>query len=50
LTRERDETKKMLCEENNVKLFYYTKYKNVEGSDIYKNKDKLLNEIAKYGT
>lgn len=46
---ERDNAKKKQCEENGVKLLYFTKYKNIDGSDIYKNKNKLLKEILNYG-
>ena len=46
---DRDNTKKKQCEENGVKLLYFTKYKNIDGSDIYKNKNKLLKEILNYG-
>jgi very-short-patch-repair endonuclease len=46
---ERDKTKLKECQENGVKLFYYTKCKNVEGADIYSNKTKLLKDIINYG-
>jgi hypothetical protein len=49
LVLDRDNTKKKQCEENGVKLLYFTKYKNIDGSDIYKNKNKLLKEILNYG-
>ena len=49
LVLERDNAKKKQCEENGVKLLYFTKYKNIDGSDIYKNKNKLLKEILNYG-
>ena len=49
LVLERDNAKKKQCEENGVKLLYFTKYKNIDGYDIYKNKNKLLKEILNYG-
>lgn len=45
---ERDKTKKKQCVENGLKLLYFTKYKNIDGSDIYKNKNKMLKEILNY--
>ena len=47
---ERDKIKLNECNENGVKLLYYTKYKNVEGNDIYRNKTNLIKVIKKYGT
>ena len=45
-TVERDTRKAKLCEENGIKLFYFTHYANInEEGNIYKNKDKLLEEI-----
>lgn len=46
---ERDKSKLNGCNDNGVKLLYYTKYKNIEGADIYRNKNNLLKEIKKYG-
>lgn len=48
-TVERDKTKNECCKLNGVKLLFYTKYKNVEGEDIYCNKDDLLQKILEYG-
>ena len=43
----RDKFKKQLCEEHGIKLLYYTHYSNIqEGGDIYKDTDKLINEIT----
>lgn len=42
----RDAKKAQLCKENGVKLLYYTHCPNItEEGNIYKDKDKLLNEI-----
>lgn len=49
LVLEKDNAKKKQYEENGVKLLYFTKCKNIDGSDIYKNKNKLLKEILNYG-
>ena len=46
---ERDITKKKQCDNNGIKLLYYTKFKNVSGKDIYKNKNNLLKEIINHG-
>lgn len=44
---ELDVIKKQLCEEHGIKLLYYTHYSNIqEGGDIYKDTDKLINEIT----
>jgi len=43
---ERDTRKARLCKENGVKLLYFTHYSKIKEEDnIYKNKDKLLEEI-----
>lgn len=43
---ERDTRKAKLCKENGVKLLYFTHYSKIkEENNIYKNKDKLLEEI-----
>ena len=43
---ERDQRKLQLCNENGIKLLYFTHYPNInEEGNIYKNKDKLLEEI-----
>ena len=48
-SQERDKRKKKLCEENGVKLLYYTHYKNVNEDNVtFKDCNKLLNEIEKY--
>jgi len=45
-TIERDNRKSILCKENGVKLYYFTHYSKINEEDnIYKNKDKLLEEI-----
>lgn len=46
---ERDKSKLNSCENNGVKLLYYTKYKNIDGVNIYRNKNNLIKEIKKYG-
>lgn len=50
IIKERDKIKLDECNSNNVKLLYYTKYKNVEGNNIYRNKTNLIKDIKKYGT
>ena len=41
-----EEFKHQLCKENGVKLLYFTHYDDItEEGNIYKDKDKLLNEI-----
>ena len=35
--------KKNKCEENNVKLFYYTEYKNYQMFDIYNKENTFTN-------
>lgn len=48
-SKERDQRKKKLCEENGVKLLYFTHYKNVVEDEVtFKDTNKLLNEIFKY--
>jgi hypothetical protein len=45
--QERDSRKKKLCEENGVKLLYFTHYKNVKEDEItFKKKEKLLKYIT----
>lgn len=47
--QQRDQRKKQLCEENGVKLLYYTTYKNVKEDEItFKNKEKILDFIYKH--
>ena len=47
--QERDQRKKQLCEENGVKLLYFTHYDNVDEDNVtFKDRNKLLNEIEKY--
>ena len=46
---DRDIVKKSQCNSNGIKLLYYTKYKNIDGDDIYRNKNKLLKEILNHG-
>jgi very-short-patch-repair endonuclease len=45
--QERDQRKKKLCEENGIKLLYYTNYKDVEEDNeiTFKDKEKLLKYI-----
>jgi hypothetical protein len=50
LILKRDEIKKQQCLDNGLKLLYYTKYKNSNKENIYRNKNDLLNEIKRYGT
>lgn len=47
ITKERDQRKKKLCEENGIKLLYYTNYKDVEEDNeiTFKDKEKLLKYI-----
>lgn len=48
-SQERDQRKKQLCEENGVKLLYFTHYDNVDEDNLtFKDCNKLLNEIEKY--
>ncbi len=48
LNKIRDTTKKRLCDEHGIKVLYFTHYSKIqEGGDIYKDADKLLNEITK---
>lgn len=45
--QERDSRKKKLCEENGIKLLYFTHYRNVKEDEItFKNKEKLLEHIT----
>jgi len=44
--QERDKRKAKLCEENGLKMLYFTHYEKInELGNIYKNGDKLLNEL-----
>lgn len=48
----RDKTKKRLCEENGIKLLYFTelkKYNVFNGEMLIKTKDKLIENVEKYG-
>lgn len=53
-TRERDERKRLLCEENGCKLFYFTyKPKDVPSDwphKVYTNEEDLIKIINKYIT
>ena len=49
LILERDTIKNHQCLNNGLKLLYYTKYKNVDGDNIYRNKNNLLKSILNYG-
>ena len=46
LNRKRDEKKRMLCESNNIKIFYFST--EVCAYNVIKNKNDLLKEIEKY--
>lgn len=46
---ERDEKKKTLCEQNNVKLLYYSNLGIEYPYHVYENKSNLLNDILNYG-
>ena len=41
--------KKKLCDENGIKLFYYSDLGIDYPYEVYEDKDKLLEEIKKYG-
>ena len=45
--KKRDEKKKKLCEENGVKLFYYSNLDIEYPYDVYENKEKMLKDIKK---
>ena len=45
LTVKRDKIKKRLCEEHNIKIFYYSNVDIVYPYNVYNNKKLLLNEI-----
>lgn len=45
----RDEKKKLLCEQNNIKLLYYSNLKIDFPYEVYTNKETLLNYIKNYG-
>lgn len=47
---ERDKTKKRLCEENGVRLYYFSheSYDEFLGEKVYHNKEELINEILKH--
>lgn len=47
--QERDERKRKLCEENGVKLLYYSNLGIEYPYEVFEDKDKLLEEIKKYG-
>lgn len=48
--KERDKLKQNLCQENNVKLLYFTHYKNVnENETTFKNIDNLIKKIKAQG-
>lgn len=47
----RDKEKNLLCKENNIRLFYFSKAKNIPSSyvdKVYVNAEELLREIKKY--
>lgn len=49
LQQERDQRKKKLCDENGIKLLYFTHYDKVNEDDTtFKNKEKLLEKITSY--
>ena len=47
--QERDERKKRLCEENGLKLLYFTQYKGIKenSKDTFKDKENLIETIKK---
>ena len=49
-TVERDIKKKQLCEDNKVKLLYFTNldFESFLDEKLYNNTDKIINEIKKY--
>ena len=48
-TKERDERKRKLCEENGIKLLYYSNLGIEYPYEVFEDKEKLLEEIKKYG-
>lgn len=51
ITKERDKIKKQLCDEHNIKLFYFTNQKQIkeyELGKLYYDENELLKEILKY--
>ena len=50
LIHERDNIKKEKKKKNGIDVLYYTKCKNVNGYNIYSNKNELLKKIKTYGT
>ena len=49
VVQERDERKRKLCRENGVKLFYYSDLGIEYPYEVFEDKNKLLDEIKKYG-
>ena len=47
-TRKSDEEKRLLCEKNGVKLFYYSNLGIKYPYKVFENKDELLNNIKNY--
>jgi very-short-patch-repair endonuclease len=48
-TKERDERKRKLCEEHGIKLLYYSNLGTKYPYEVFEDKEKLLEEIKKYG-
>ena len=49
VVQERDKRKRKLCEENGVKLLYYSNLGIEYPYEVFEDKDKLFEEILKYG-
>jgi len=49
VVKERDERKRKLCEENGIKLLYYSNLGIEYPYEVFEDKEKLLEEIKKYG-
>lgn len=47
--KERDERKRKLCKENGIKLLYYSNLGIEYPYEVFEDKEKLLEEIKKYG-
>ena len=49
VVKERDERKRKLCEEHGIKLLYYSNLGIKYPYEVFENKEKILEEIKKYG-
>jgi len=49
VVKERDERKRKLCKENGIKLLYYSNLGIEYPYEVFEDKEKLLEEIKKYG-